>query len=244
MAYAGQCFSGLPKTVSLLLSRGSSAMEVDMSEQTPLHHACDWNYQEIVDLLLKRGAEVNATDDHGFTPFLVAVGWGREAILELLFGKKVNVLAMDDQQNNVFHICGATGRANIIQTILKRYADESSRLLVSKNLYGWTPLDFSVRCGHLETTKILVAEILKGHRVAKKETKTFVHTRFGIVSREDLEFKEQFLNRFVDEHSDMTSFRIPRCKWFIQSPGKEEYEQVRQFISRFDDKLKTLQAMT
>lgn len=231
----------MQKKVALVLSNGSCVEERDLAEQTPLHHACDWNYPELVQLLLKKGADVNAADDHGFTPFLVAAGWGREIIVELLLSKKVKIRATDSQGNNVFHICGASGQANVMKTLIQVYSQESLPLLLAKNLWGWTPLDFSTRCGHFEATKVLVYAVVK-YTTAKVDTTSFIHMRFNIIPKEDLDLKERYLCRFVDQNSDRACFRIPRCKWYIQSPGKEEYDNVLQFINKYEDKLRARHA--
>lgn len=243
-SFAQRCpISGMIKVVELLLSRGSSVHERDMAEQSPLHHACDWDHLDIASSLLKKGADVNATDNHGFTPFLVAAGWGREATLELLLTKNVDVTKTDDQGNNVFHICAACGRVNVMKIIINMFLEKSLLLLLSRNTSGWTPLDFSVRCGHFKATRVLIKTILKNHGL-QKDGKSFIHTRFNIIDKSDLDFSEKYLYRFVDPDSDLPMFRIPRCKWYIQSPGKEEYELVRQYVHKFDERLRAVNAKT
>ena len=231
------------KTVDFLLSRGSSIHDRDLSDQTPLHHACDWNYPDIVDQLLKKGADVNTADAQGLSAFLVAAGWGREITLDLIMSKRLAMSVTDVQGNNVFHISAACGHSSVIKMIISKYPAESFKLLISRNMFGWTPLDFSIRCGHYKTTTVLTKAILS-NSLSNKESKNFTHIRFNIVDNSELDFSERYMSRFVDPDSDMAIFRIPRCKWYIQSPGKDEYELVRKYVHKHDKTLSSLNAKT
>lgn len=229
--------SGKLKTVTLLLTSGASVDDRDATQQTPLHHACDWNNIEVVKILLKKSADVNAKDGLGFTPFLVAAGWGRETIMEHLLTKRVDVLAMDDQENNVLHICAANGQAKIIKMLMTKYPVEMDSILIARNRHGWTPLDFSLRCGHLSATKLLIQTILKKTNL-KTQPKTFVHTRFFVVKLEDFNVDEKFQYRFLDDSLGRTCFQMPRCNWFIQAGNRDEYEEVRTFALKYESKLR------
>lgn len=230
-------FIGKLKTVMLLLTSGASVNDRDATQQTPLHHACDWNNIEVVKILLKREADVNAKDSLGFTPFLVAAGWGRETIIDLLLTKKVDPLAMDDQENTVLHICAANGQANIMKTLLTKFPKEMESLLIFRNRHGWTPLDFALRCGHLNATKLLIQTVMKAKDL-KTQPRTFVHTRFFVVKLEEFNIDEKFQYRFLDESQRKTCFQMPRCNWFIQAGNRDEYEEVRLFSSKYENKLR------
>jgi len=213
-----------------------------MAENTPLHHAVDVGNVEMVEALIKKNADVNAKDGQGLTSFALAVGWGRVAVLEALLEKRISVLATDDQKNNVLHICGATGHEEILKILHKRFPDVINKLVTAKNAYGWTPLDFSFRCGHLEVTKILVALVLKAspppsYKI-RADSQTFVHTRFSLTRKDELNFKESSTCRFVHADSDRTIYRVPRCKWYIQVADKDEYEETRRHVVRFEEKLR------
>ncbi|KAH3747742.1 hypothetical protein DPMN_182172 [Dreissena polymorpha] len=234
------------KSIQLLLAenanRSSSVNERDMSEGTPLHHACDWGHLEVVEYLLKKDGDVNMTDENGFSPFLIAAGWGREDVMKALLTRPVNPLIVDNQKNNVLHICGATGREGIINMLLEKFPDEMQRLVMLRNSYGWTPIDFSYRCGHYKTTKVLVKQILKLSTPRSlhslSDPQTFVHTRFSVVRKEFFNFQERNLCRFIDENSDMPIFRIPRCKWHIHSSGKDEFYKTTEYVNKHEEKLR------
>ncbi|XP_052234805.1 uncharacterized protein LOC127847147 [Dreissena polymorpha] len=235
--------SGKLRNVLLLLTSGSSVDDRDATQQTPLHHACDWNNIEVVKLLLKRNADVNAKDTLGFTPFLVAAGWGRETIMDLLLTKRVDVLALDDQENNVLHICAANGQTKIMKTLMTKFSKEMDSLLIARNRHGWTPLDFALRCGHLGVTKLLIYTILKKADLKAPDPKsqpprTFVHTRFFVVKLDDFNVDEKFQYRFLSEEVGRTCFQMPRCNWFIQAGNRDEYEEVRTFAIKYENKLR------
>lgn len=230
-------FTGNLKTVSLLLMSGASVYDRDLNDQSPLHHACDWNRVETAKLLLQKGADVNTKDTSGLSPFLVAAGWGRDEILQMLLAKRVDPLAVDEQENTFLHICAANGRTAAMRAVINMHPDDIQPILNARNKYGWTPLDFAIKCGHLGVAKILVRSILQVD-IYKPGHKTFVHTRFNVVKPEDLDNKERCFHRFVDLNSERTCFQIPRGKWFIESGNKEDYEKVTNFVSRYEDRLK------
>ena len=229
--------SGKLKTVALLLASGASVDDRDATQQTPLHHACDWNNIEVVKILLKKNADVNARDALGFTPFLVAAGWGRETIMELLFSRRIDPLAVDEQDNTVLHICAANGQTKLMKMIMERFPREMNSILIARNRHGWTPLDFALRCGHLGVTKVLVYSVLKTSGL-KSNHRTFVHTRFYVVRLEDFDVTEKYQYRFLDEHLNRTCFQMPRGNWFIQAGNREEYEEVRLFAMKYENKLR------
>ncbi|XP_060589389.1 protein fem-1 homolog C-like [Ruditapes philippinarum] len=231
--------SGKLKTVMLLLTSGASVNDRDATQQTPLHHACDWNNIEVVKILLKRQADVNAKDTLGFTPLLIAAGWGRETIIDLLLAKKVDPLAMDDQENNVLHICAANGKANIISKLLTAFPKEMNSILIARNRHGWTPLDFALRCGHLSATKLLIQTVLQVKpTILKTQPRTFVHTRFFVVKLDEFNVDEKYQYRFLEEGTGKTCFQMPRCNWFIQAGNRDEYEEVRLFSMKYENKLR------
>ena len=225
------------KTVLMLLSSGASVHDRDRTQNSPLHHAVDWNNIEIVKTLLKRNADVNARDFMGFTPFHVAAGWGREAIMELLMAKRVNCLASDEQDNTVLHICAANGQTKMMKMVLDKYKDEIEEGLITRNRHGWTPLDFALRCGHFGVCKLLIFAILK-HNSLKTQMRTFVHTRFYVVKFEDFDLAEKCQYRFLDPKLARTCFQMPRGNWFIQAGNREEYEEVREFSMKYENKLR------
>ena len=229
--------SGKLKTVTLLLNSGASVEDRDATQQTPLHHACDWNNIEVVKILLKKNADVNARDSLGFTPFLVAAGWGRETIMELLITKKVNPLAVDEQENTVLHICAANGQTRALKIAMERFPKEMNSILIARNRHGWTPLDFALRCGHLGATKLLIQAVLKTNTL-KSNHRTFVHTRFYVVRLEDFDVTEKYQYRFLNENLERTCFQMPRGNWFIQAGNRDEYEEVRLFTMKYENKLR------
>jgi ankyrin repeat protein len=223
----------------LLLTSGASVNDRDATQQTPLHHACDWNNIEVVKILLKRQADVNAKDTLGFTPLLISAGWGRETIIDLLLAKKVDPLAMDDQENNVLHICAANGKASIISKLLTAFPKEMNSILIARNRHGWTPLDFALRCGHLNATKLLIQTVLLVKpTILKTQPRTFVHTRFFVVKLDDFNVDEKYQYRFLEEGTGKTCFQMPRCNWFIQAGNRDEYEEVRLFSMKYENKLR------
>ncbi|WAR10173.1 EHMT2-like protein [Mya arenaria] len=233
--------SGKLKNVQLLLSSGSSVDDRDGSQQTPLHHATDWNNIEVIKVLLKKNADVNARDALGFTPLLVAAGWGRETALELLVARRPNVLAMDDQENTILHITAANGRTAVMKMMFDKYPKEMESILIARNRHGWTPLDFALRCGHLGVTRLLISTILRKTGLkadARTSSRTFVHTRFFVVKLEDFSADERYQYRFLSEGVGRTCFQMPRCTWFIQAGNRDEYEEVRLFALKYENKLR------
>lgn len=186
---------------------------------------------------MKRNADVNAKDTLGFTPFLIAAGWGRETIMELFLTKRVEPLVVDDQENNVLHICAANGQTHIMKLLLAKFPKEMESILIGRNRHGWTPLDFALRCGHLGVTKVLIHTILKCTDL-KTQPRTFVHTRFFVVKLEDFNVDEKYQYRFLSENVGRTCFQMPRCNWFIQAGNRDEYEEVRAFAVKYENKLR------
>jgi ankyrin repeat protein len=222
---------------------GASIYDRDLNEQTPLHHACDWNREEITKLLLQKGADINTKDITMLTPFLIAAGWGRMEVMDILLTMRADTLATDEQDNTVLHICAATGQTAIMRLVMDKFPDEMQSILIARNKYGWTPLDFAMKCGHLGVTKILVRAILKND-TPRPNRMTFVHTRFNVVKLVDLNRDEMHLQRFVDLDSDKECFQVPRCKWYIHAGSKEEYDKVTLFVSKYEDRLKLRGAKT
>ncbi|XP_060560651.1 serine/threonine-protein phosphatase 6 regulatory ankyrin repeat subunit C-like [Ruditapes philippinarum] len=208
-----------------------------MNDQSPLHHACDWNRVETVKLLLQKGADVNTKDTSGLSPFLVAAGWGRDEIMQMILAKRVDPLSVDEFEHNFLHICAANGRTGVMNAVMSRFPNEIKPILIARNKYGWTPLDFAIKCGHLGVTKLLVRTILQIDK-QKPGHKAFVHTRFNIVKPEDLGQNEKFLQRFVDIDLEKVCFQIPRGKWYIEAGTQDDYDKVVHFVSKYEDRLK------
>jgi len=196
---------------------------------------------KVTKILLRRNADVNARDTVGFTPLLVAAGWGRDTVTELLLTRRVDVLAMDDQENNILHITAANGRTNVMKMLMAKYPKEMDSILIARNRHGWTPLDFALRCGQIGTTKHLISTILRKTDLkqdARTSSRTFVHTRFFVVKMEDFDSHERYTYRFLSGEEGKISYQMPRCNWFIEAGSKEEYEEVRLFSTKYENKLR------
>ncbi|KAL3853875.1 hypothetical protein ACJMK2_013174 [Sinanodonta woodiana] len=225
------------KTAQLLLGEGANVQNKDANLQTPLHLALDYNNLETIKLLMKKKADVNIPDNRGLTPFLVAVGWGREAPFELLRTRTTDILIKDAQDNTVLHLCAASGRSSIMKILLDNYPEEMLSILISRNKQGWTPLDFALRCGHYVIMKMLMDQILHTTYL-RSYGRTFVQTRFVLVRTDDYDLNERHTYRFVDPNTNKTCLQLPRGNWFIQAGSKEEYEKVREYSLKFENKLK------
>ncbi|KAL4217512.1 hypothetical protein ACF0H5_023961 [Mactra antiquata] len=230
--------SGSIKTVNVLLDAGASIYDRDLNDQTPLHHTCDWNQIEIAKLLVSNGADINTRDTTGLSPFLVAAGWERLELLDFFLARKVNAFTVDEQDNNVLHICAANGRTMAIRKILNILAEEMATCLTARNKYGWTPLDFAMRCGHLGVAKVLVRTILRQDQKKVGHIRTFNHMRFNVMKKEDFNKNEKFSSRFVDLTKDGEYFQVPKCKWFVHAGSKQDYDKVSLFVAKYDDRLR------
>lgn len=230
-------FAGNKTTVSLLLENGASVYDRDLNDQSPLHHACEWNRVDTVKLLLQKSADINTRDTSGMSPFLVAAGWGRVDIIEMLLSKRVDPFTVDEQENTLLHICAANGRTDVMRKIIKNFPWDIIPILVARNRYGWTPLDFAMKCGHLGVTKLLVRTILQND-AQKPGHRSFVHSRFNVVKLESLNKEEACLHRFVDLDSENVCFQVPRGKWYVQAGNTDDYDKVTHFVSRYEDRLK------
>ncbi|KAK8006070.1 heterokaryon incompatibility protein-domain-containing protein [Apiospora marii] len=106
----------------------------------------------MVELLLSKGADVSPRTNEGHTPFSQICGSkDHEAVADILIasGAKKNITLLDG--TSALHNCAASGETDKVRTMLRRGLNPSFR-----THFGWTPLHWAAKNGHLGIVNLLV----------------------------------------------------------------------------------------
>ena len=144
----------------LLLKHNADVNLTGGEGETPLHLVCSNNDDEdvvvaLACLLLEGGADVNRTNMDGRTPVLEACRRGHFSVLRLLveqYGADIHVKDKYGVESFAVMFLGwLPCRMKVAQYLLEHGAS-----VTAMDRYGHTALHQSVKCGHLEMTRLLL----------------------------------------------------------------------------------------
>ena len=148
--------------MQLLLRRGADPNSTSRAGWTPLLLVLQAEPKSKAALsccrsLLRAGANPNGGGEAPRTALMLAICNGHSAeLLELVIKAENKPLDTDEDGSNCAHYAAMCG---VIHTLLA-FVKFRSELLQSRNQFGDTPLDISIRCGH-EDDALLILKIAK-----------------------------------------------------------------------------------
>ena len=148
------CFNGDLKIATLLLDRGSNAIdEKDGDGETPLFLSC-FGHLEIATLLLDRGSTaIDEKEDHGDTPLLLSCRRGELEIATLLLDRGSTAIDEKDGYGKTPLLLSCYNGHLEVATLL---LDRGSTAIDEKDSQGSTPLLYSCWHGNLPVSTLLL----------------------------------------------------------------------------------------
>ena len=149
------CCGGHLEVATLLLDRGSTAIdEKNTEDDPPLHLACWEGHLEVATLLLDRGSTaIDEKSWEGNTPLLLACWGGHVQVATLLLDRGSNALDeknVDDNTPLLLACC--FGHVQVATLLL----DRGSNAIDEKDRYGNTPLFLASLKGYLQVAALLL----------------------------------------------------------------------------------------
>ena len=106
---------------------------------TALHYACDEGNLKIVEILIKAHIDINIKNNDKKTALHISAFRGYFDITKLLVENGADLNALDNEKNLAIHLCALNGHNELLAYLLEK----KSTYILSKNLYGNTPLDLA-----------------------------------------------------------------------------------------------------
>ena len=123
----------------------------DISGNTPLHLAAQWDYLDIVSDLIEQGADVNTHNKEGFTPIHYAAKNNSSEVCLILANNSALIDARDSYGNTPLHTAVSWESVQAAKFLLFRGANVHLR-----NLSGNTPLHTAVLQRDQNSVKMLI----------------------------------------------------------------------------------------
>ncbi len=160
-----------------------------VKNKTPLHLAAQAGQVQNVEFLLGQGLDPNAKDQNGRTPLFLAVTQGQERIVKLLLDRKVATDTVATGGENLLHVAAFYGYLSILEDLFPfcsfsiNAADDDGKAPIHKavwgrpkpevvnwliahgansqlkNHFGYTPLHWAAKHGHVESAKVLLQSL-------------------------------------------------------------------------------------
>lgn len=138
-----------------LIDQGVSLDAQDASKKTALYLAVTQGHENIVFCLLNRGADPTIVGEEGDTVLHVCAFYGHKALLEKLlsFPQVKNLLYLQDSdgKQTIHKALWADPKPDIVELLLKEGADPNAI-----NHFGYTPLHWAAKHGHIESADLLI----------------------------------------------------------------------------------------
>ena len=141
-----------------LLEQSTELLEMTTQNgSTPLLIAVMRGHRPLVQLLLQKGARLEATNNQEETVIHLAALQGELLILQDLLtypeAKKLINVPDDDGKTPLHKAVWGDPKPAIVQLLLEHGADPQV-----KNAYGYTPLHWAAKHGHIESAKLLIQQ--------------------------------------------------------------------------------------
>jgi|GEM_PF-3311205 len=137
---------------TLLIHKGAVITTRDSMGTTPLHEAGRNGMKNVAKMLIARGADINAGDKSGWTPLHEAAGKKNHKLIKILLENNADANAVNEDGNLPLHL--ACCENNIISVLYLVRA--TGKFINLKNIFGKTPLFYSVRLGSVPASALLV----------------------------------------------------------------------------------------
>ncbi|VDI47999.1 uncharacterized protein MGAL_10B000940 [Mytilus galloprovincialis] len=147
------CYTGLYKTVDLLIKRGVDLNRLNNRKMSPLKYACTSGHKNIVSLLLDNGVNVNTTYEDGNTPLVVAFQNNHDCVVTLLKNKGFDVDKTDICGRTALAMACTNGNSDTVQSLIELGANLNSR-----DNEGWVPLSRACKRGEESIVRVLSIE--------------------------------------------------------------------------------------
>lgn len=122
-----------------LESKGSSLVQPDTDQSTPLHLAAYRGNKEVVDYLLSRpGMLKDPVDKRGITPVMLAAAAGHAEVLQSLVQAGCSVALKAQDGSTALHKAAAQGHLACVEALLQAGADPNVQ-----DMNGKTPADLA-----------------------------------------------------------------------------------------------------
>ena len=128
--------------------------ERNMGTETPMHLAAEQGNTTFLAKVLDRAANYSRTAHGGENPTIDTIDMVSQLLME-----------RDENSNTAFHIATQNRRMDASRVLLHA-STKTTKHLVAKNFFGWTPFSCAVACGEPS----LVQEMLRGLSSAERKT--------------------------------------------------------------------------
>ena len=118
-----------------------------------LHYACDEGNLKIVEILIKANIDINLKNNDKKTSLHISAFRGYFDITKLLIENGADLNALDNEKNLPIHLCASNGHNELLSYLLEK----KFTYILSKNLYGNTPLDLAKN----KETKAILEKYIK-----------------------------------------------------------------------------------
>ena len=120
---------------------------------TALHYAVDEGNLKIVEILIKAHIDINIRNNDKKTALHLSAFRGYFDITKLLVENGADLNALDNEKNLAIHLCALNGHNELLTYLLEKKCS----YILSKNLYGNTPLDLAKN----KETKLTIEKYIK-----------------------------------------------------------------------------------
>ena len=173
-----------PLTLGFLIDKGMNIHQSNRFKQTLLHLAAQGGQVTQIELLLDKGAQMDAQDLSKKTPLYLAVAQGHLSAVKCLIEKGADPTIVGIEGDTVLHVAAFYGYTPIVSFLLKcpllNCTDEYGLQPIHKavwgipkpdvvkllleaganpnagNQYGYAPLHWAAKHGHIESAQVLI----------------------------------------------------------------------------------------
>lgn len=125
---------------------------IDKIQKDEMFEALKFNDLEKMKSLIYSGYNINKDLVDGITPLMISALFNLYDFVELFLNHGADTNKKDIYKNNLLMYAAIHGSKELAEIIISR----SKIQIDSKNLYGWTPLMFSIKFNNISFTKTLL----------------------------------------------------------------------------------------